>query len=162
MGVLDLKTHSNFDHIACDIKEPIHCADSYTDNHIHDNVHQIFNNYVTKSIQPPAAFIDYNEAFVNISCHIDRVDLFYLEACGDTFPYYLVYLHGLNNHVNKGFYYLSVNVDDTVSFYTCENIPSGYLEVLSSELVHISYFLQECVKLLSHVEKLQAKIAYDN
>ena len=85
-----------------------------------------------------------------------------IDSCGDTFPYYLVYLHGLNNHVNKGFCYLSVNVDDTVNFYTCENILSGYIEVLSSELVYISYFLPECVKLLSHDEKLQAKIAYDN
>ena len=47
--VLDLKTHSNFDHIVCDINEPIHCVNRYTDNHIHDNVHQVFNNYVTES-----------------------------------------------------------------------------------------------------------------
>ena len=55
------------------------------------------------------AFVDTNKASDKVDIHIDRVDFFYDNwHHGINFPYYLVFLHGINDPNRRGFYYASL------------------------------------------------------
>ena len=108
--------------------------------------------------------VDSNKVFDNANMHIDKVDFFCNDWCqGIVFPYYyLVFLHGVNDPNRRGFYYASVDTNNTVVLYACKEVPLGCLQVFSLEFMYIYYDTCTSFDSLSVEECRQAKIAYND
>ena len=107
--------------------------------------------------------VDINKAFDNVDIYIDKVNFFCDDWCQKiTFPYYLVFLHGINGPNKRGFYYANFDTDTTVVLYTCREVSSNYLRVLFFGFMYVHHFIHEHIDYLSVDECLQAKIVYND
>ena len=84
-------------------------------------------------------FVDSNKVFDNANMHIDKVDFFCNDWNQDIIlpHYYLIFLNGVNDPDRRGFYYDSLDTNNTMVLYACKEVPSGCLQVLCSEFMYI-------------------------
>ena len=109
------------------------------------------------------AFVNFNEVSDKANMYIDKVDFFYDGGYqGSIFPRYLVFLHGVNDPNKRGFYYASLDINNTVTLYTCEEVPLGHLQVLFSEVMYVYHFVHSHFDFLTDEECCRAKIVYRN
>ena len=143
-----------------------------------NNMNQISNNIETEGLQdidftPSSPCIDHTTSrpvFVdlnksdNANMCIDRIDFFCNNWCqGIVFPYdYLVFLHGVTDPDTRGFYYASLDTNNTVTLYACEEVPVGVLQLFSSQFMYVYHDTCTSFNLLSVEECQQAKLTFND
>ena len=92
--------------------------------------------------------------------HIDEVDFFCNDWNQDIIlsHYYLVFLHGVNDPDRRGFYYTSLDTNNTMVLYACKEVPSGCLQVFCLEFMYIFHDTCTNFNFLSVEECRQAKL----
>ena len=144
-----------------------------------NDMNQISNNIETEGLQDigftPSSlcidhtmsrpvFVDLSKVFDNANMHIDRIDCFCNNRCqGTVFPYdYLVFLHGVTDPDTRGFYYASLDTNNIVTLYACEEVPVGVLQVLSSQFMYVYHDTCPSFNLLAVEECQQAKVTFND